>query len=143
MKKHSIREKLESVNGKSVIILFIFFIIAGGVYFYFPNLRDGLRNHESKEWTAKIPGEILSVAPLTRMAQSKWKGNEVIIDSYRVIYRYTWKDTTYQQTDVIPVTDTNGPFIQRLTTRKPTDVFIVSFDETDPEKSMLSTQPPF
>ncbi|MBI3219253.1 MAG: hypothetical protein HYZ44_07055 [Bacteroidetes bacterium] len=134
------REKLESWDIKSMIILILFFSISIGIYFYLTNLRDWWRNHESKEWKGATPGEIISVTPITRMSQSKWKGNEVVIDSYRVIYRYDVNGTSYQHTDVIPVTDTNALFIQRLTARKPAEVFIVSFNETDPEKSMLSNQ---
>ena len=71
------------------------------------------------------------------MKQTKWKGTEIFIDSYKVVYSYSANGERFQKTDFIPLTSKNEKFLKGIQDRKASDTFIVNFDEKDPEKSIL------
>jgi hypothetical protein len=77
-----LKEKLESLDLKSALLTAIFFLIAIFFLYFFPDIRERLRQEEKIEYAGQTTGEIHSIEPIERLKQTKWKGTEIFIDSY-------------------------------------------------------------
>lgn len=132
-----LKEKLESLDLKSALLTVIFFLIAIFLFYYFTDIRERFRQEDKEEFKGQTTGEIISIEPIERMKQTKWKGTEIFIDSYKVMYSYDANGQIFQKTDLLPLTIKNEKFIKQILDRETTDLFIVRFDEDDPSKSIL------
>ena len=132
-----IREKLDTWDLKSVFLTILFLSIGVFLFFYFTDIRDRFRQDDKEEFKGQTEGEIISAEPIDRIKQSKWKGTEILVDSYEIRYRYNVDGLEFESTDIIPKTPKNGKYLNTILDRKATDTFIVRFDLKDPDKSIL------
>jgi hypothetical protein len=132
-----IREKLDTWDLKSVFLTILFLSIGVFLFFYFTDIRDRFRQDDKEEFKGQTEGEIISAEPIDRIKQSKWKGTEILVDSYEIVYRYKVDGREFQSTDIIPKTTKNERYLKTILGRRPTDTFIVRFDLKDPDKSIL------
>ena len=132
-----LKEKLESLDLKSALLTVAFFLIGIFLFYYFTDIRERFRQEDKEEFSGQTSGEIISIEPIERMKQTKWKGTEIFIDSYKVMYSYDANGQKLLKVDFIPLTNKNEKFIKQILDRTTTDVFIVRFDKKDPDKSIL------
>lgn len=131
------REKLDTWDLKSVFLTILFLSIGAFLFFYLNDIRDGFRQDKKAEFKGRAEGEIISAEPIDRIKQSKWKGTEILVDSYKILYSYKVEGREFQDTDVIPLTAKNKKFLKAILNRKATDTFLVCFDLKNPDKSIL------
>ncbi|MEB2777720.1 hypothetical protein SYJ56_20560 [Algoriphagus sp. D3-2-R+10] len=132
-----IREKLDAWDLKSVFLTILFLLIGVFLFFYFTNIRDRFRQDDKEEFKGQAEGEIISVEPIDRIKQSKWKGTEILVDSYKILYSYKVDGREFQSTDIIPLTTKNEKYLKTILDRKVNDTFYVRFDLKDPDRSIL------
>jgi hypothetical protein len=132
-----IKEKLDTWDLKSIFLTIVFLSIGVFLFFYFPGIRDGFRQEDQEEFKGKTECKIIAAEPIDRIKQSKWKGTEIFIDSYRILYSYKVNEREFQGTDIIPLTTKNEKYIKTVLNRKADDPFLVHFDLNDPGKSVL------
>jgi len=132
-----LKETFESWDFKSILLIVAFVFIGTFLFFYFTDIRERFRQQDKAEFKGQTIGEIISTEPIERMKQTKWKGTEIFIDSYKVVYSYDVNGQNFRKTDFIPLTSKSEKFIKEILDRKPTDKFVVRFDTSDPEKSIL------
>jgi len=132
-----LREKLDTWDLKSVFLTILFLSIGVFLFFYFTDIRDRFRQGDQDDFKGQTVGEIISVEPIDRIKQSKWKGTEILVDSYEILYRYQVDGREFQSTDIIPRTTMNEKQLKKILDRKSADTFIVHFDLKDPDKSIL------
>jgi hypothetical protein len=134
-----LREKLDTWDLKSLFLTIFFLSIGVFLFFYFTDdIRDRFRQDDKDEFEGQTEGEIISVEPIDRVKQSKWKGTEIFVDSYKILYRYKVDGREYQSTDIIPLTTKNEKFIRTILYKKKNETFLVRFDLRDPDESVLS-----
>lgn len=131
------REKLDSWDLRSLLLTVTFFLICIFLFFFFIDFRERFRQASKKEFKGQTNGQIISIEPIEVLTQSKWKGANITVDRYQVLYSYTVDGQTYKKADLIPTSTKNQKFIKKLLDRGPTDTFLVKFDLKDPEKSIL------
>jgi len=133
-----LREKLDTWDLKSALLTTILFLSIGVLlFFYFTDMRDRFRQEDKDEFKGRTEGEIISIEPIDRIRQSKWKGTQIFVDSYNVRYKYKVDRREFQSTDVIPLTEKNEKHLKKILERKSSDTFMVYFDLKDPDKSIL------
>jgi hypothetical protein len=132
-----IREKLDSWDLKSVFQTIIVLSICVSLFLYFNYIRDRFRQEDKDEFKGQTEGQIISAEPIERIKQSKWKGTEIVLDSYKILYSYKVNGQEFQSTDIIPLTTKNHKYLKKILDRKASDTFMVRFDLKDPEKSIL------
>jgi hypothetical protein len=132
-----IKEKIESWDLKTFLLTICFVIVCVLFIYYSANIRDRFRQHDKECFKGQTSGEIISVEPIERITQSKWKGTEIFIDRYKVVYSYTASGQRFEKTNFIPVTTKNKKFIQDILNRDTVETFVVNFDEENPEQSIL------
>jgi hypothetical protein len=132
-----LREKLDAWDLKSIFLTIFFFSIGVFLFLYFTDIRDRFRQYDKEEFKGQTEGEIISTEPINRIKQSKWKGTEILVDSYKILYSYKVDGREFQSTDIIPLTTKNEKYLRTILDRKTNDTFIVSFDLKDPGKSIL------
>lgn len=113
-----LKEKLESLDLKSALLTVIFFVISIILFYFFKDIRERFRQEEKEEFTGQTTGKIISIEPIERMKQTKWKGTELFIDSYKVMYRYDANGQLFQKTDFLPLTTKNEKFIKQILERE-------------------------
>jgi hypothetical protein len=133
----TIREKLDSWDLKSLLLTIILFSIGILLVYYFTDIRDRFRQGDEEKFKGQTKGQVISIEPIERMTQGKWKGTQIFIDSYKVLYNYTINGHAFEKTDIIPVSAKNQKFIKKILDRGTNDTFTVRFDLTNPEKSLL------
>lgn len=131
------REKLDSWDLKSLLRTVVFFSIAIILFFYFLDFRERFRTADKEEFKGQTNGQIISIEPVKEMTQSKWKGTNITVDRYQVVYSYTVNGQTYKRTDIIPASTKNQKLLNKILDRRPNDTFPIKFDVKDPEKSIL------
>jgi hypothetical protein len=82
----AIRERLDALDVKSIILTVT--TVAIFLYFYYGDVRDLFREREKHLYTGQATGQVISIEPIQRVTQSKWKGTRIFVDSYKVTYRY-------------------------------------------------------
>jgi len=132
-----IREKLDTWDLKSVFLTILFLSIGVFLFFYFTDIRDRFRQDDKEEFKGETEGEIISAEPIDRIKQSKWKGTEILVDSYKILYSYKVDGREFHSTDIIPLTTKNEKYLRTILDRKANDTFHVRFDLKDPDKSIL------
>jgi hypothetical protein len=132
-----IREKLDTWDLKSFFLTILFLSIGVFLFLYFTGIRDRFRQDDKEEFKGQTEGEIISVEPIDRIKQSKWKGTEIFVDSYKILYTYKVDGKIFQSTDVVPRTTKNEKFLKAILDRKASDTFLVRFNLKDPDKSIL------
>jgi hypothetical protein len=130
-------EKLDTWDLKSVFLTILFLSISVFLFFYFTDIRDRFRQGDKDEFKGQTQGEIISAEPIDRIKQSKWKGTEILVDSYKILYSYKVDGREFQSTDIIPVTTMNARHLKAILDRKANDTFLVRFDLKHPDKSIL------
>jgi len=133
-----IKEKLDTWDLKSVFLTILFFSIGVSLFFYFTEIRDRVRLGDQNKFKGEAEGEIISAKPVDRIKQSKWKGTEILVDSYEILYSYKVGGRQFQSIDIIPLTTKNEQYLKKILDRKASDTFIVHFDLKDPDKSILA-----
>lgn len=133
-----IREKLDTWDLKSLFLTIFFLSIGIFLYFYFADIRDRFRQDNKEKFKGQTEGEIISAEPIDRIKQSKWKGTEILVDSYRVLYKYKVDGVEFQSTDIIPNMPMNEKYLKEILGRNSNETFLVRFDLKDPNKSILS-----
>ena len=132
-----IRERLDAWDLKSVFLTFSFLFIGVFLFFYFTDIRDRFRQDDKEEFKGQTEGKIISAEPVDRIKQSKWKGTEILVDSYKILYSYKVDEREFQSTDIIPLTTKNKKYLKTILDRKTHDTFHVHFDLDNPDKSIL------
>lgn len=135
--KKWIREKVDTWDLKSLFLTIIFLSIGAFLFFYFTDIRDRFRQEDKDKFKGKTKCEIVSAEPIHRIKQSKWKGTEILVDSYKILYSYKIDGQEFQSTDIIPLTTKNEKYLKKILDRKAGDTFLVRFDLKDPDKSIL------
>ena len=132
-----LREKLDTWDLKSVFLTILFLSIGVFLFFYFTDIRDRFRQDDKEEFKGQTEGKIISTKPIDRIKQSKWKGTEILVDSYKILYSYKVDGREFQNTDIIPLTTKNEKYLKSILERKTNDIFLVRFDLKHPDKSIL------
>ncbi len=133
----AIREKLDSLDVKSLLLTVIFLVVAIFLYFYYGDVRDLFRERERRLYTGQTTGKVISIEPIQRVTQSKWKGTKIFVDSYKVSYRYNANRVSYESTDIIPVSVENDELLKSLLAMKVNATCAVKFDKQNPKKSLI------
>ena len=94
-----LREKFDSWDIKSLLLTIAFFSIGIFLFLYFTDIRQRFRQGDKEEFKGQTRGEIISIEPIERMKQTKWKGTEILIDSYKIVYSYSVNEERFQKTD--------------------------------------------
>lgn len=137
--KNWIKERLDYLDLKSVlwtVIIMTSFIY--GFYFLY-DIRDRFRQTDLENFKGNATGQIISIEPIVRNKQTKWKGTEIYTDSYKIRYTYTVNGQSFEKTDFIRLSPKNENLLTRILESKTTDTFEIHFDLEDPEKSILAT----
>lgn len=132
-----IREKLDSWDLKSFFLTILFLSIGLALYLYFTGIRDRFRDEDTKLFTGKTTGQVLSIEKSDRITQSRWNGTKIFIDSYKVTYQFQYKGKTIQGIDIIQVTKKNELLLTAILKKGANDTCTVKFDKNDPRKSLL------
>jgi hypothetical protein len=132
-----IREKLDSLDLKSLFLTILFFSIGLFLFFYFIDFRDKLRTGDEENFKGQTNGKILTVEIGERIKQSKWTGTEIYVDSYKVKYQFQYQGQTFENIDIIPTTVKNQKLIKKLLDDGANNVISVKFDTSDPNRSLL------
>lgn len=130
-------EKFDAWDLKSLFMTIFFLSIGVFLFFYFTDIRNRFRQDDKGEFKGQTVGEIISAEPIDRIKQSKWKGTEIFVDSYKILYRYKVDGREFQGTDIVPRTTKNEKFIKTVLSRRASDTFLVRYDLTDPYESVL------
>src|SRR5579859_7430710 len=133
----AIRERLDAVDVKSIILTITFLTVAIFLFFYYGDVRDLFREREKQLYTGQTTGQVNSIEPIQRVTQSKWKGTKIFVDSYKVSYRYNANGVSYESTDIIPVSVENDKLLKSLLAVKVNATCAVKFDTQNPRKSLI------
>jgi hypothetical protein len=133
----ALRERLDSWDLKSLVLTIGFLSVALFLFFYYGDIRDLFRANDKENYGGQTKGEIISIEPIDRITQSKWKGTKIFVDSYKVSYRFSVNGQTFQNIDVIPVSTENQQLLKSLLEVKDHATCLVKFDIKDPKKSVL------
>jgi hypothetical protein len=133
----AIRERLDALDVKSLVLTVTFVTVAVLLYFYYGDVRDLFRAREKQLYTGVTTGQVISLEPIQRVTQSKWKGTKIFVDSYKVSYRYSINGVPYQSTDIMPVSVENDPLLKSLLAVKVNATCYVKFDTQNPKKSLI------
>jgi heme/copper-type cytochrome/quinol oxidase subunit 1 len=133
-----IREKLDTWDLKSVFLTIIALSIFTFLFFYLTDIRDRRRQKNKEEFKEQTEAKVISAEPIDRITQSKWKGTQIVVDSYKIQYTYKVDGQEFQNIDLIPLTTKNKRYLATILDRKPNDIFSVRFDLNDPGKSILT-----
>jgi hypothetical protein len=114
-------------------------LLTGGFFiaYYFTDIRDRFRLQDVDNFKGQTTGFVISVKPIERMTQSKRRGTQIFVDSYKILYNYTIQGRVIEKTDIIPVSSKNQKFLRKILGRRTSDTFLVKFDINDPSKSLL------
>ncbi len=137
--KKWIKERLDYWDLKSFFGTVIFISICLYGLYYFSDIRDRFRQTDLETFKGHTTGEIISIEPIVRNKQTKWKGTEIYTDSYKIRYTYTVNGQSFEKTDFIQLIPKNENLLTRILERKTTDTFEIHFDLDDPEKSIVAT----
>ena len=135
--KKKIRETLDSWDLKSVFLTICFLLIGLFLFFYFTDIRDRFRTEDKEKFKGRTTGQITSVDKTDRIAQSRWNGTKIYVDSYRLTYLFQYEGEVFENIDIIPVTIKNETLLAEILDRGATDGCTVRFDTDDPNKSLL------
>lgn len=133
----AIRERLDSLDIRSFLLTVLFLSIAIFLLFYYGDIRDQLRRSDSLNYGGQTTGQVISIEPIQRITQSKWKGTRIFIDSYKVSYRYSVNGQTFQSDDIVPASVENEDLLKSLLEVNDRATCSVKFDIEDPKKSLL------
>jgi hypothetical protein len=133
----AIRERLDALDVKSIILTVTFLAVAIFLFFYYGDVRDLFREREKRLYTGQTTGQVISIEPIQRVTQSKWKGTRIFVDSYKVSYRYNANGVSYESTDIIPVSVENDELLKSLLAVKINATCSVKFDTQNPKKSLI------
>jgi hypothetical protein len=131
------KEKFDSWDLKSFVLTIILLTVGLFAVYYLTDIRDRLRQRDEDNFRGQTKGSIISVEPIERMTQSKWNGTQISVDSYQILYSYSFQGKAYEKTDILPVSARNQKLIKRILERQPIDSFTVKFDLNNPAKSLL------
>jgi len=133
----AIRERLDALDVKSIILTVTFLTVAIFLFFYYGDVRDLFREREKQLYTGQTSGQVISIEPIQRVTQSKWKGTRIFVDSYKVSYRYNANGVSHESTDIIPVSVENDELLKSLLAVKINATCSVKFDTQNPKKSLI------
>jgi hypothetical protein len=133
----ALRERLDALDVKSVLLTILFLSLAFIAFFYYGDIRDLFRAREKQNYTGLTQGEVISIEPIQRVTQSKWKGVKIFVDSYKITYRYFVNGQSFQREDIVPVSDENEALLNSLLNVKDKATCSVKYDTEDPKKSIL------
>jgi hypothetical protein len=137
--KNWIKERLDYLDFKSFFGTVVILSIAIGGLYYLTDIRDRFRQTDLENFTGNTTGQIISIEPIVRNRQTKWRGTEIYTDSYKIRYTYNINGQSFDKTDFIQLNSKNKNFLEMVLERDPTDTFEIHYDLDDPEKSILAT----
>jgi hypothetical protein len=135
--KNKIRQRIDSWDLKSFILTIVLATIGVLTVYFFTDIRDRFRKSDEENFTGQAIGEIFSVEPIERITQTKWKGTQIFVDSYRIVYSFKVNGQTFKGMDMITVSLANKQLLDKILQRQRSDRFAVKFNVTDPKNSIL------
>jgi hypothetical protein len=133
----ALRERLDSWDLKSLVLTIVFLSVALFLFFYYGDIRDLFRANDKGNYGGQTKGEVISIEPIDRITQSKWKGTKIFIDSYKVSYRFIVSGQTFENNDIIPLSTENQQLLKSLLGVKDHATCVVKYDLKDPNKSVV------
>lgn len=135
--QNKIRQRIDSWDLKSFMLTIVLVTVGVLTVYFFIDIRDRFRKSDEENFTGRAIGEIFLVEPIERITQTKWKGTQIFIDSYRIMYSFKVNGQTFKGMDMITVSLTNKKLLNKILQRQQSDRFTVKFNVIDPKKSIL------
>ena len=137
--KKWIRERLDYLDLKSFLGTVIILTIIFYGFYHLYDFRDQFRQKDLENFKGNTTGQIISIEPIVRNRQTKWKGTEIYNESYKIQYTYSVSGQSFEKTDFIQNNQKNKNFLKMVLERDTADTFEIHFNLDDPVKSILAT----
>ena len=113
---------------------FVFIVLALGIIFVF-FYPDWKRNIEAKKFSESTEAILIDVKSNETISMTE-VGNQIIVHSYEVKFKYSVRDTQYESKDIIPNSIENKNLITRICINK-NEKLKIKYDPKKPYKSIV------
>lgn len=131
--KIRLRERLDAIDFKSIIITLFIIIICIG-FFYTCIYLDA--DHDDRFLVGQTTAKIISIEPVEMMHQGKY-GTRIYTDSYKITYHYIVNSKSFVQTDNIKTRARNSLLLDEIFERSELDSILIRFDNLNPKRSQI------